>query len=167
MKKKIVPFLAAGALIIVVLLFMFLSSLIEKYTPTKDRQELSDYYALTSEDEAAIVLNDEVIETKGRVINGVVYLDYNFIHDNINSRFYWDANENKLLYATPTDLITVNAESDTYTITKDSQSFGHIIVKAYASTAYVAIDFVKQYSDFSYTVCENPNRILLTTQWGK
>ena len=56
MKKKIVPFLAAGALIIVVLLFMFLSSLIEKYTPTKDRQELSDYYALTSEDEAAIVL---------------------------------------------------------------------------------------------------------------
>ena len=42
MKKKIVPFLAAGALIIVVLLFMFLSSLIEKYTPTKDRQELSD-----------------------------------------------------------------------------------------------------------------------------
>lgn len=167
MKKKIVPFLAAGALIIVVLLFMFLSSLIEKYTPTKDRQELSDYYALTSEDEAAIVLNDEVIETKGRVINGVVYLDYNFIHDNINSRFYWDANENKLLYATPTDLITVNAESDTYTITKDSQSFGHIIVKADASTAYVAIDFVKQYSDFSYTICENPNRILLTTQWGK
>ncbi len=167
MKKKIVPFLAAGALIIVVLLFMFLSSLIEKYTPTKDRQELSDYYALTSEDEAAIVLNDEVIETKGRVINGVVYLDYNFIHDNINSRFYWDANENKLLYATPTDLITVNAESDTYTITKDSQSFGHTIVKADASTAYVAIDFVKQYSDFSYMVCENPNRILLTTQWGE
>ena len=167
MKKKIVPFLAAGALIIVVLLFMFLSSLIEKYTPTKDRQELSDYYALTSEDEAAIVLNDEVIETKGRVINGVVYLDYNFIHDNINSRFYWDANENKLLYATPTDLITVNAESDSYTITKDSQSFGHTIVKADASTAYVAIDFVKQYSDFSYMVCENPNRILLTTQWGE
>lgn len=167
MKKKIVPFLAAGALIIVVLLFMFLSSLIEKYTPTKDRQELSDYYALTSEDEAAIVLNDEVIETKGRVINGVVYLDYNFIHDNINSRFYWDANENKLLYATPTDLITVNVESDSYTVTKDSQSFGHTIVKADASTAYVAIDFVKQYSDFSYMVCENPNRILLTTQWGE
>lgn len=167
MKKKIVPFLAAGALIIVVLLFMVLSSLIEKYTPSKERQDLSEYYRLSGNEDVAVVLNREVIDSKGRMINGVVYLDYQLVRDSINSRFYWDANENKLLYTTPTDLITVNAESDSYTVTKDTKSFGHTIVKADASTAYISVDFIAQYSDLSYVIVEEPNRILITNEWGE
>lgn len=166
MKKKIVPFLAAGALIIVVLLFMVLSSIIEKYTPSKERQDLSEYYELSSAEDVAIILNHEVIDSKGRMINGVVYLDYNLVHDYINERFYWDANENKLLYTTATDLITVAAESDSYSVTKDTRSLGHTIVKADASTAYIAVDFVKMYSDFAYVTYEEPNRILITNNWG-
>lgn len=167
MKKKIVPFLAAGALIIVVLLFMVLSNLIEKYTPTKERQDLSEYYQLSDSEDVAIVLNREVIDSRGRMINGVVYLDYQLVHDHINSRFYWDANENKLLYTTATDLITINAESDSYNVTKESKSLGHTIVKADASTAYIAVDFIALYSDFSYVTFEEPNRILITNQWGE
>lgn len=166
MKKKIVPFLAAGALIIVVLLFMVLSSIIEKYTPSKERQDLSEYYELSSAEDVAIILNHEVIDSKGRMINGVVYLDYNLVHDYINERFYWDANENKLLYTTATDQITVAAESDSYSVTKDTRSLGHTIVKADASTAYIAVDFVKMYSDFAYVTYEEPNRILITNNWG-
>lgn len=51
--KKIVPVLAAVILIIVVILFLLLGKLIEKYTPSKERQELTDYYSMTSEDEVA------------------------------------------------------------------------------------------------------------------
>ncbi len=166
MKKKIVPFIAAGSLIIVVILFMLLGNLIEKYTPSKDRQELSDYYALTSEDEVAIILNNEVLTEKGQIIDGTVYLDYETIYKYINSRFYWDANENILRYTTASDLISVNAESSDYTVTKDTLSFGHTIVKADAATAYIAIDFVKQYSDFSYEVYSDPDRIVITNAWG-
>ena len=166
MKKKIVPFLAAGALIIVVLLFMVLSNIIEKYTPSKERQDLSEYYGLSSDEDVAIIFNHEVIDSKGRMINGTVYLDYNLVHDYINERFYWDANENKLLYTTATDLITVAAESDSYNVTKDTRSLGHTIVKADASTAYIAVDFVKMYSDFTYVTYEEPNRILITNNWG-
>lgn len=167
MKKKIVPFLAAGALVAVVLLFMVLSNLIEKYTPSKDRQDLSDYYQLSSPEEAAIVLNREVTDFKGRMINGVIYLDYQLVHDHINPRFYWDANENKLLCTTAEDLITVEVESDKYTVTKDARSFDHTIVKADASTAYIAVDFLKLYSDFSYEVYEEPNRILIINDWSE
>lgn len=166
MKKKIVPFLAAGALIIVVLLFMVLSNIIEKYTPSKERQDLPEYYGLSSDEDVAIIFNHEVIDSKGRMINGTVYLDYNLVHDYINERFYWDANENKLLYTTATDLITVAAESDSYNVTKDTRSLGHTIVKADASTAYIAVDFVKMYSDFTYVTYEEPNRILITNNWG-
>lgn len=166
MKKKVIPFITVAVLIIVVILFMLLGNLIEKYTPSKERQDLSEYYSLNSDQEVAIIFNNEVIADKGRLINGVVYLDYQTVSKYINDRFFWDANENILRYTTSTDLISTNAESSDYTVTKDSVSFGHTIVKADASTAFIAIDFVKQYSDFSYEVFTEPNRVVITTAWG-
>lgn len=98
----------------------------------------------------SLICNNEVIDTKGKLVNGEVYLSYETVRNYLNARFYWDPNENILRYTTATnDLISVNAESSDYTVNKDTQSFGQTIVKADASTAYIAIDFVKQYSDFS------------------
>lgn len=166
MKKKVIPFIAAFALIFVVILFVLFGKLIEKYTPSKEHQDLSEYYQMTSEEDVAIIFDNEVLTTHGKFIDGHVYLDFNTIHDRINSRFFWDANENKLLYTTATDLIMVDAESSSYYVTKDVRSLDHVIVKTGADTAYIAIDFIKQYADFSYEVYESPNRIVITTQWG-
>ena len=41
MKKKIIPVIAAGLLILVVILFMLLGNLIEKYSPSKETEDLS------------------------------------------------------------------------------------------------------------------------------
>lgn len=166
MKKKIIPFITVFFLIFVVILFMLLGKVIEKYTPSKERQDLSEYYSLTADNEVAIVLNHQVVEEKGRMIDGNVYLNIETIKKYINDRFYWDSNENILRYTTANDLVTVNAESKDYTITKDTHSLEHIIVKADAETAFVAVDFVKQYSDFTYEICEEPNRIVITNAWG-
>ena len=58
MKKKSVPVFAALSLIVVVILFLLLGKLIEKYTPSKDRQDLTEYYQMSSEDEVAIIYNN-------------------------------------------------------------------------------------------------------------
>ncbi len=166
MKKKIIPFIAAAVLILVIILFMVLGNIIEKYTPSKDQKDAQEYYGITTDTDVAIICNNEVIESKGKLINDVVYLSYETVRSYINSRFYWDSNENILRYATASDLISVNAESSDYSVTKDTQSFGHTIVKADASTAYIAIDFVKQYSDFKYEVYADPNRVVITNSWG-
>lgn len=166
MKKKILPVIAAMAFIVVVILFMILGKIIEKYTPTDERQDLSIHYDLTSEEEVAVIYNNERIEDKGKLLNGVVYLRLDTVKNLINDRFYWDANENLLRYTTATDLISVPAESTSYTISKDSLSADHILVKADAETAYIAIDFVKMYSDFAYEIFESPNRVVITTAWG-
>lgn len=166
MKKKIIPFIAAGVLMIVIILFMVLGSVIEKYTPSKDRQDLADYYSLTSADEVAIILNNEVLDISARMIDGNVYLDYETVHDMLNPRFFWDSNENKLLYTTSSDLISADAESSTYYVTKEANTLDHIVVKADISTAYIAIDFVKQYSDFQYQIFEDPSRVVITSEWG-
>ena len=143
MKKKILPVIAALSLILVVIFFMLLGNIIEKYTPTDERQDLAIHYNLASDEEVAIIYNNELIESKAKLLNGVVYLSLDTVKDYINDRFYWDTNENLLRYATATDLVSVPAESTNYTITKDSHSSDHILGKVDAQTAYIAIDFVK------------------------
>ncbi len=167
MKKKVIPVFAAIVLIIIVLLFILLGKFIEKYTPSKERMELSDYYQLSSDEEVAVIINNEVLDIKGRIINGTVYLSYQTVHDLLNSRFYLDTNENKLLYTTATDLVSADAESTTYSVTKETRSLDHPILKLDASEAYVAMDFVKLYTDLSYEVYQEPNRLVITNLWGE
>ncbi len=167
MKKKLLPAIVVFILIILVLAGLFISSLIKKYTPTKEEKDLSEYYNITSEDQVAIVFNNVVdSENYAKMLNGNIYLDYYYVKKNLNDRFYWDAYENVLLYTTSTDVIMAYADNESYTVTKSSVDFDKAIVKATADSAYIHIDFVKQYTDFEYSICENPNRILITNKWG-
>lgn len=166
MKKKIIPVLAAAALIVVVIAFMALGSVVEKYTPSKETADLWEYYKLDSDSDAAIIYNNQLIDAKGKLINNEIYLSYDIVQTYINPRFYWDANENILRYTTADSLISVNAESSEYFIGKSAQSFDNVIVKADASTAYISIRFLKQYSNMQYEYYPEPNRVVITTAWG-
>ena len=55
MKKKILPVIAALAFILVVISFMILGKVIERYTPTDERRDLSEHYGVTSDEEVAII----------------------------------------------------------------------------------------------------------------
>lgn len=164
-KKQVLPVLIIVGLIILVLLFIVGSKLIEKYTPTKEHKELTEYYGITEDSQVAITLNNTVLENYGTMIDGHVYLDYEFVHDILNSRFYWDANENILLYTTANDVISAKAEETSYSIGKSSTDYGRPIVKATAESAWVDLDFVKTYSDFTYSYYDSPSRIVITNEW--
>ncbi len=166
MKKKTIPIFAAGFLIVIILLILLLAKVISKYTPSDEREDLTTYYNISSDGDVAIVYNNSVLEDKAKLIDGNVYLSIGTIKNYINDRFYWDSNENKLLYTTANDLISVDAESADYYITKSKTTFDQTIVKVDTETAYVSVAFVKQYSDFAYNFCENPNRLILTNEWG-
>lgn len=166
MKKKIIPVIVVVCLIILIVAIIGISALVKKYTPTKEVLDLNEYYEISSEDQVAIILNREVIEDKATVINGNVYLDYNFVHDYINPRYYWDATENILLYATDSELISAEADSNNYLVAKNTNDFGKTIVKATSDSAYISIDFVKLNSDFQYEFFEEPSRIVMNTKYG-
>ncbi|MCC8167719.1 MAG: glycosyl hydrolase family 18 [Clostridiales bacterium] len=167
MKKKILPVIIIVLLIIAVVGGVVISAMIKKYTPTDEREDLYEYFGISSDDEAAIVLNNEILSEKASIIDGHVYLDYEFVHDYLNSRFYWDSNENILLYTTASDLISVDANSTDYLVTKTTNSLDHVIVKASSDSAWISVEFVKMYSDFTYTVEEYPSRIVITNNWGE
>lgn len=165
MKKKVIPVVVVISLILLITAGIGISSLIEKYTPGTERQNLSEYYNIASEDQAAIILNQELSESSAKIIDGTLYLDFHFLQDSLNSRFYWDSNENILLYTTANDLIKVEADSSSYLVNKDSVNFDSTIVKATSDSAWVNIDFARKYSDFQYSYEESPSRIIITNIW--
>lgn len=166
MKKKIIPVLTAGALILVIILILILSHIIEKYTPSKEHEELTEYYNISSDDDVALILDHKVLEEKGKLIDNTVYLDIRTVQEYLNSRFYWDSNENKLLYVTANDLVSADAGSADYYVTKTKNTFPSTIVKADTTTAYVALDFVAQYTNVTYEQLDEPNRVILTSKFG-
>lgn len=164
-KKQILPVFVIGGLIVLVLLFILGSKLIEKYTPSKEHMDLSEYYNLTEENQVAITLNNTVLEDYGTMIDDHLYLDYEFVHDVLNNRFYWDENENILLYTTANEVISAKADATSYNVGKSSTDYGRPIVKATADSAWVDLEFVKTYSDFTYSYYESPSRIVITNEW--
>lgn len=167
MKKKLLPIAVIVGLIIIVAAIIAITALVKKYTPSKERQNLDEYYGIQENSQVAIILNNEKSDSYATLIDGKIYLDYNFLHDNIDARYYWDANENILLYAKPDKIISAEAESNSYSITKAATDFGYPIVKATSDSAYIALDFVTMFSNVKYDFYDEPNRIVVTSQWGQ
>ncbi len=164
-RKQVLTALMVGGLVVFVLLLVLAINLIQKNTPSKERQELTEYYGITSESQVAITLNNSVLDTYATMINGHVYLDYKFVHSTLNPRFYWDTNENILLYTTASKVISAKADETRYYVGKSSNDYGRPIVKATADSAWIDLEFVNEYSDFTYAFFESPSRVVITNEW--
>ena len=167
MKKKVIPVLIVIVLIIIVASGIVISALSEKYTPTKEEKDLNEYFNLTDSAAVAIVYNNALSEEQATIIDGSVYLSYDFIRSNLNSRLYWDANENILSYASDTSLLTASADSSTYQVDKASEDYGRPLVTLVGSTAMVDFEFLDSISDFSWSYYDSPARLVITNNWGE
>ena len=156
-KVKKLLFLAVFAIIIIGTIISI--ALIKKYKPSEQVMDINDYYQV-GEKEALIIFQDGIYEKRAIYEDGSVYLDYETIIGLINKRFYWDNNENLLIYTTPKELIKTSIGSKEYTINKNSDSFSYPITKTKDGMLYVAVSFVNQFSDMEYQFYESPNRIL-------
>ncbi|MGN1166327.1 MAG: glycosyl hydrolase family 18 protein [Lachnospiraceae bacterium] len=139
----------------------------KKYSPSKEKADLEKYYGIEQKDQLAIIVNNEIVEPNGMISDGKAYVQYEIVRDYINCRFYWDPNENILLYTLPKDIVSVEVGSMDYSVSKDKNSEDYVILKTEGSTAYIALDFVQQYTNMDYEVYDNPSRVMINTDWGK
>lgn len=138
-----------------------------RYGPSKEQADLNGYYGIESEDQLAIVVNNDILEPKGMISDGKAYVEYSIVRDYINQRFYWDPSENILLYTLPNDTVSVDVGSTDYTVSKQKNTGDYVILKTEGSTAYIALDFVKQYTDMEYEVYDDPSRVVVVTETGE
>ena len=176
MKKKKEKIVFIVMLIILVVVVMYVGRMIEKRTPSKKHassEEILKIYGLdaagddSSLKQTAIVLQDQIVEEKGFLEDGRVYLAYDFIKQELDDHFYWDDHENILLFTTPTDIIKADVGSGEYYVSKVKNEAGYTIVKTKGSTAYIALDFVGQYADVRYSYYENPDRVVILNRWNE
>lgn len=165
MKKKIIPIVIAIVLIIIIGGVTFGSRILEKYSYSKERADLNAYYGITGSQEAAIVLQDEIVEEKGRISDGICYLDMATIHKYLNDRFYVDGGEGLLLYTLPEDIVRNSIGSSVKETAQGREELGYTAAIWEGDTLYVALDYIKQYTNFSYQLFTDPYRIQLTTEW--
>ena len=165
MKKKIIPIVIAIVLIIIIGGVTFGSRILEKYSYSKERADLNAYYGITGSQEAAIVLQDEIVEEKARISDGICYLDMATIHKYLNDRFYVDEGEGLLLYTLPEDIVRNSIGSSVKETAQGSEELGYTAAIWEGDTLYVALDYIKQYTNFSYQLFTDPYRIQLTTEW--
>lgn len=163
MKKKIVPVAVALLLIFIIAGVTVGGYLLDKYSYSKERADWNEYYQVTGE-ESAIILQDEMVEEKAVIRNGICYFDLDTVHKYFNEIFYVDLTENILLYTTATEIVRVNLGENTYTTPEGTQDAGFCISYVENGVVYVAADFVKQYTNFSYAMYDR--HIQVYTQWG-
>ena len=164
--KKFIPAIVAIALIIIVILGSIGVKLVQRYTYSKERKDLKEYYNLTEDNDVAIVLQNEILDTKAKLYDGVYYLDFASVQELLNDRFYVDTNENLLLYTTPTDIIRNVIGTSQFDISGAEETTDYVIARYEGDTLYVSLDYIKKYTNFSYEVFSDPNRIQLRTEWG-
>ena len=166
MKKKAAPVLAIVLLIVIVAGIGFLTRVIKKYTPSSEVMSSQEYFGLDHEGEAAIVVGSEILPYKGKILNEVAYVDYQAVKEVLNDYFYWDSENNTMLYTMPTDVVQIPAGSNSYTADGKTQSLNYNIVLIDGTETYIALDFVKQYTDISYETFHDPDRIVINNEWG-
>ena len=161
-KKIFFPIVVTLFAVILVIVFYF----IKKNMPCKDYMSLEKYYGNDGSG-YTVVLEDKINEEQALYQKGHVYLDYNLISNTLNKRFYWDSNENLLIYTTATSVIITHIDSNKYTINKSTNEKDYDIAKLKDNKLYIALDFVKDYTALSYKIYKKPNRVVLKYEYGK
>ena len=109
--RKAIAILVLLIIIIAVVIILMLTPMMKKYSPSKDPADYASYYGLDSDDAMFVVVNNQRSEINGMYIDGQAYVDYDTVHDKINSRFYWDPEEEILRYTLPDALVSVKGDS--------------------------------------------------------
>lgn len=166
-KLNMAPILAALAFIGIVVLLALGSVVIKKYTPSKERVDLDNYYHLQAKDDMALILDHKLLEETAKYWDGCVYLKYQLVQQYLNQRFFWDSNENILRYTTESDVISVHLGEESYMVGKKNKKADHTIVKVDGESVYLSLDFVQNYTNLDFVLYEEPNRVLITANWGE
>lgn len=138
-----------------------------KFAPSKKVMDLYEYYQAEDNNDVTLILQNKIYEQKGKLIDGHIYVDYDTITTYFNKRFYLDNNESLLIYTTPTEIIKAEVGSKDYYINKSKKSMDYSIAKVEDGKVYIALDYVKEFSDVRYTLYEEPNRVVISYVWGE
>ncbi|MBQ3795421.1 MAG: SH3 domain-containing protein [Butyrivibrio sp.] len=166
MKKKVLP-----AIFIIVLIFIiggiYAGQIaMQHYSYSTEKADLNSYFKISDEQDTAIILGNEMISERAKLIDGYYYMDFSTVQKLLNDRFYYGQADNTLVYTTASKIITAEIDGKTWTDSDGaSGTEDYIIAKSDGDTILLALEYVKKYTNFFYEGFGEYNHIQLTTSW--
>ncbi len=167
MKKHVFTVLVPVVLILVVVAAAFGSKIIEKYSYSKNKADLNEYFGITQDDEVALVMQDGLVDEKAKLIDGVCYFDLSTVSKYFTDRFYVNSDEKVLLFTTDTDVIRIDIgdNSDAMYTSDEVFNLGYKAAVYDGDVLYIAADYVSKYANFEYKLYDNPLHMQVYTSW--
>ncbi|MDO4489902.1 MAG: glycosyl hydrolase family 18 protein [Lachnospiraceae bacterium] len=123
------------------------------FSSTGKRMNPYSYYGLQDSDEAALIVNDTILEEKGITRDGHIYLNYKTIWDYIDCGYYWDASLGQLLLTLPQETYTWSPEDGSGAVLNDGENI------------WINAELLLENSDVDITILEDPGRVVVRTKW--
>lgn len=129
------------------------------YKPSDEMTDLAEFYG-ASGDEVALFLDNELQESKGRFADGACYLPGSWVYDNLNQRFYWDEEEQKIVYALPDSVDMIDLAQ--------TGEGGAPLVRTDGGQVELSVELVGRYTNIhSESFLEDEvKRVFIDTKWG-
>ena len=165
--KKVIPTVVV-LILLGVLGTIFYKNYWVKYSYSAEMTDVNEYYGVKAEDDYPVVLQDQLSDYHAKKIGDSCYLDFDMVKSEINDRFYFSEEDGMLCYCLPDTRITAQEGSDVWTDSSgaENKEACQICVKD-GDTLYIAVDFLKKYSNFSFEEYTGPNRVRMYTEWGE
>ena len=174
MKKKLIPVLVAIALICVVALVAVVPKILDRYSYSKERVDLTEYFECEG-DEARIMHQDSLLADRALVRDGAVYFQYDTVAAYMEDRFYYNESERVVKYTLPDCVETAALDTNVVVRTepalagddiRNEETLAHVTAFEEEGTLYLWADYVQRYCGMSYTLYggEEPYRVQVFTE---
>lgn len=140
--------------------------LVQRYIPTREWMDTEAYFGALGDQEVAVVLQDHLAQERGLLENDALYLDYSMVRDEINSRFFWDEENQQMLFTTALETYEIPVDSEAYTIDGAQEQYDKPIVLQKGDSLYLSADFLALYTNLEYTLEQETRHVLVRYQWG-
>ena len=151
MKKRVITVLVPIVLICIVIAVALGAQIIERYSYSKNRADLNEYFNIAQADEVAMVVQDTLVEEKALLRGGVVYFALSTVETYFTDRFYVNSMEQVLLFTTDTDVIRIHIgdDSNVMYVSDAGQELDYQAAFYEGDTLYIAADYVKRYANLT------------------
>lgn len=169
-RKKVKRKNATGLIVIIFAIFVLVAGgiiAVNKYAPTTEHMDLSEFYETKSEDEVLIIYNgqfdpENIQESPQAIeVNNTPYIEISYIKNNLDNGYVYDREEKILRYVTDKDVISVQLGDLFYTQGRDTIGFQEEIIIEKEDRTYLNPNFLKIFTDYNYTYYETPNRVCI------
>ena len=153
-KKKPSPVFLVAILIILVGIAGVAAHMINRYIPSREPMDLYEYYGYPQEGEAAIVIGSSILEERGVLAGENAYIPLDVVNTYLNARYYWDEDNQQIIYASPSAVqyFPASAEAGTEVWQKDGSVF-------------LSLPFVRMFTDLDSYVYQDPDRIAIRNRF--